>query len=204
VQDFHFQHFHDWVQQQVKAGTAKHYFYMVHACLREETTARRLLRDPMAFAAHIIDYDTRLGDSSRNSHRSASRMLARYLETQLGVTLELRFLTRRERRVRVDDPLERLAFELDKYMNLVRVQYVYWRDIRGTGGAMATVEDPRRHRQEYRVPVLLLRELNLWAGGGERAKPEQPFIPHEPKAMYPMATIRLQHLAMRGASHSSS
>ena len=195
MSDFDFSSFREWLQTGFSQTTARQYFSMVHACFYDNTTVAKFLREEGALARHVIEYDTQLSDVSRGSYRAAFRALARYL-TQLGFSIHLHFLDHRGRRKIKPSPLAPLMFELQKHMRLSRLQFIRWQNVKGTGGDYAAVEDPIR-RSEYRVPLDLMRTLNLMAGGGERAKPTQPIIPIEPKAMRPMPTLRLQRLAAR-------
>ena len=194
MQDFEFSSFKEWLRKGLKPNTVNLYFSLVHACLHDNATVRSLLCEEGALVEHILEFDTRLSDVSRGTSRAALRSLARYLDTQLGVSIRLHFLDHRTLRKRTPNPLAPLMYELRKYIQLSRLQFIRWENVKGTGGTYAAITDPIR-RNEYEVPIELMRTLNLMAGGGERAKPGQPIIPIEPKAMRHMPTLRIQRLA---------
>jgi hypothetical protein len=79
-----------------------------------------------------------------------------------------------------------------------RIPYWHWNDARsGPIDGDGYVHDLGM-RMAYHFPFVTMRDLCAWAGGGERALPEQPFIPFQPKAMTPMPAGRLRSILRNG------
>ncbi len=165
------------------------YANYVHALLHDHASATQLIDDPARFAQTVAEYDSHLLSGSRNVFRSAARMFARYAFARRGVTIPLDF--RAKRPASVLGPFLRVLET--HHVPFGRLELIRWRDVRRNGNKGELTDE--LCGEYYLVPIETVQALSLWAGGGERASQDQPFIPIEPKSFTPMGTKRLLRLA---------
>lgn len=198
--------FKRWLENQGKSPrTVEAYASQVRTVLRTPEEAKELCSDPQRGQEAILAADAALLPTSRGAFRAALRAFDLWLlelgresilptfsdgrhregggKTALGSLLFLAPLLREiEEKVNPDMPWCRLA-ELK------------WKHVQGTGGPESVlIRDPGWSRS-YTAPKAPMIQINMWAGNGNRAEPEQPIIPREPGSTYPLPAAILRKLS---------
>ena len=193
-----FQQFQNWLLQKkhLSGTTTRLYTTLVRGVLRDPKVGNELIQDPNRFYGYVREYEAGLASSSRSIFRTAMRSLLQYLAETRGLELAIEFPDGRkssgriQRREKPEHPLKApLKALLDAHVSFGHLEHCAWGNVDRTG-----IYDAMHH-VIYPVPVELLRELSLWAGGGERALPEQAIVPFEPKARHTMPAVRMLRIA---------
>jgi len=187
--------FRSWMglERKLAPSTVLLYGNYARALLRDQDSAVALLHDPERFVARAAEYDAQLCSTSRCGFRSSLRMFAQYIEAREGVHINFVFPRERDtiRPVSILGPPLR-DFQ-EHLIPFSRLEFIRWRDVTRSGskGCLTDVA----YGQSYFAEIETVQALNMWAGGGQRADPNQPIIPTAPKSFTPMATRRLLRLA---------
>lgn len=204
--DFPLIEFQHWLirDRKVSIRTSATYISCLRSFFCDRETAERWISDSRELLWQARDFDSTLSPGTRSPFRCALRAFLSYTQLRLGTHLGITFSDGRRKkweavtaeRQRVLAPLGPLLRELERRrFPLARIPFLRWRDVRGgVEGSNGAVEDKLEGRV-YAAPLDTIRAIGMWAGGGEKPDPKQPFVPAEPKSLTPMRKKRLLMVA---------
>lgn len=180
-------------------STADHWVNVLRAFFRDQETANELISNPKRLHEAAISYGSTLADSSQVGFRAAFHAFMKFARLPVEVDP---FPDRRNifDRARHRDPVLVAVAPLLRVLEKYKIPWkaippIRWRDVHGgVVGGVGRIDD-HHNRTYHEAPLDKLMELNLWAGNGERALPDQPLVPFEPKSMSPMPIKRLMRVA---------
>lgn len=206
VPDFPLIEFQHWLirVREVSIRTSATYISLIRSFFGDLETAKEWISEPKVLLWRVQGHDSCLTYNSRGPFRAAMRAFLAYTNevhgTHLGIVFsdERRAKWRRqlEEERKIYAPLAPLLRKLEKYgPPFDRIPLLRWRDVRG--GAEegdVSIEYPTE-RRSYSASTKVIREIGLWAGGGEKPEKTQPLIPIRPKDFIPMRKAKLISIA---------
>jgi len=191
--------FRQWLEgtESLAFSSSSQYVSYVRSFLLNSQTARSLLSDPERFRRYAWDYDAQLSPKVRSAVRAALRHFLRFIGSSGGPKIVLDYPEKgREFRAASSDLRPLLEVLRSRKIPFARIPHWHWKDARsGPIDGDGYIHDTAL-RMAYHFPFITMQALCGWAGGGERALSEQPFIPFQPKGMTPMPAARL-HTILR-------